>query len=87
MTLRTPLTDAEDTALRDAIGKVAHGAIVTRYVIVAETIDADTGEPVIEDITPNTQPIWDSVGILDFVLTTWRASIARNVIDGDEAPQ
>ena len=63
MTLRTPLTDAEDTALRDAIGKVAHGAIVTRYVIAAETIDADTGEPVIEDIAPNTQPIWDSVGL------------------------
>ena len=87
MTLRTPLTDAEDTALRDAIGKVAHGSIVTRYVIVAETIDADTGEHVLEDIAPNPQPIWDSVGLLDFVLTTWRASIARNVIDGDEAPQ
>ena len=85
MTLREPLTDAEDTALRDAIGKVAHGAIVTRYVIAAETIDADTGEYVLDDIAPDTQPIWDSVGLLDFVLTTWRASIARDVTDGDEA--
>lgn len=83
MTVREPLTEAEDTSLRDAIARVAHGSIVTRYVIVAETIDTDSGEPMVEDIGPDAQSIWDSAALLDFVLTTWRAAIARNVTDGD----
>ena len=87
MTLREPLTDAEDAALRDVISQMAHGAMVTKYVIVAETVDPASGEPLIEDLSPDAQPVWDSIGLLDFVLTTWRAAIAHNVIDGDEAPQ
>ena len=44
MTMREQLTDADDNALRGAISKAAHGAMVTKYVIIAETIDPETGQ-------------------------------------------
>lgn len=46
MTLREPLTDAEDAALR-------------------------------------AQPVWDSFGLLDFTLSSWRGNVAFNVHDDD----
>lgn len=83
MTLREPLTDAEDAALRDVISQMAHGAMVTKYVIVAETVDPASGEPLIEDLSPDAQPVWDSFGLLDFTLSSWRGIVAHNVTNDD----
>lgn len=83
MTLREPLTDAEDAALRDVISQMTHGAMVTKYVIVAETVDPASGEPLIEDLSPDAQPVWDSFGLLDFTLSSWRYGVAFNVHDDD----
>ena len=83
MTIREPLTDAEDDALRAAISQVAHGSMVSKYVIIAETVDPDSGEAVIEDLSPDAQPIWDSFGLLDFTLSSWRYNVAVNARDDD----
>lgn len=77
MPSREPLTDAQDAALRTAISEITHGAMVTRYVVVAETIDPDNGEQLLEDIAPENQPLWDCLGLLDFYAANWRAHAAR----------
>lgn len=77
MPSREPLTETQDAALRAAISEVTFGAMVTRYVVVAETIDPDNGERLLEDIAPEGQPLWDCIGLTDFITTGYRAQASR----------
>ena len=87
MTFRDPLTDDQDDTIRAAVTAAAHGSMITRYVVIAETIDPDSGEQLIEDISPDRQPIWDTLGLIDFTRAVMHASVARGSLDDDEPHQ
>ncbi len=78
---RRPLDETEDTALRNALLPFLQsgGKIITGFVVIVETIDPDSGEQIVEDIVPDQQPIWASIGFVDFVRDTWREIVSRSV--------
>jgi hypothetical protein len=61
---------------------VAAGALVSKWVVVMETIDGPTGEPQLEMLSPDATPLWDTMGLLDFELTALRGRI-ETPRDGD----
>lgn len=78
---RPPMTAEQDHALRAAIAAAAHGSMVSSFVVVAETTDVETGEPLFEDITPDEQPIWITMGLLEMQRAALQGHIAR--VDAD----
>ena len=57
------LTGESVTAIQQAVSDVTGDPIVTRYVIVAETIDED-GAPALVSLTSPGLPLWVASGML-----------------------
>lgn len=66
--LARQLNEAMQQAVQQVVGGVYPGDLVTRFVVVAETIDGDTGkQTVVTAATPNLAA-WDSLGLLTWAL-------------------
>ena len=55
----------------------AAGTLPGRFVVVAETIDPDDGQPMIEDFEPGGQAIWDTLMLVEFHRSVLAAEIGR----------
>lgn len=56
-----------ETDLAEAITKQADGALVTKFLVIAETINGETGEPQLEWFASSSMAVWDKVGFLQYV--------------------
>ena len=66
-----------DRIIRGAITQASFGSMCSRYVLIAETVDPDTGEQLMECLTPETQPIWDDLALIEYARTLIKARIAQ----------
>ena len=67
-------------ALAEAITRVASGPLVTKWVVIAETVNSE-GDRELERFTPPDVSSWDVIGMLDFHLTFERKRIQTD-LDG-----
>lgn len=72
-----PLTPEQDTAIRDAIAQYAALPLITRYVIVAEGVDPNDGEPGMLTIESPDLTAWDAIGMLRSNLAAREHHIAQ----------
>lgn len=77
MPQREPLTTEQESAFRAAIEAAGAGKMPGRFVVVAETIDPDDGQPMIEDFEPGGQAIWDTLMLVEFHRSVLAAEIDR----------
>ena len=84
MPQRPPLTNDEDSAIRAASSAAAAGTMPGRFVVIAETIDPDDGQPMIEDFEPTGQAIWDTLMLVEFHRSVLAAEIDRVTREGGE---
>lgn len=70
------MTNEQDRAVRDAIADYAGSPIVTRYVVIAETVDPDSGEPQLGSFgSPDLSP-WDAIGMVRCMAAAGEAQFA-----------
>lgn len=67
--------------LQAAITKHTDGVIVTKFLVIAETISTEDGARQIEWFKPNSLAIWDAIGFSDYVAECYRARIRANESD------
>lgn len=77
MPQREPLTQEQESAFRAAIEAAGAGKMPGRFVVIAETIDPDDGQPMIEDFEPGDQAIWDTLMLVEFHRRSLAAEIDR----------
>lgn len=77
MPQREPLTPDQESAFRAAIEAAGAGKMPGRFVVVAETIDPDDGQPMIEEFEPGDQAIWDTLMLVEFHRSVLAAEIDR----------
>ena len=77
MPQREPLTTEQESAFLAAIEAAGAGKMPGRFVVVAETIDPNDGQPMIEDFEPGGQAIWDTLMLVEFHRTVLAAEIDR----------
>lgn len=77
MPQREPLTQEQEAAFRAAIESAGAGKMPGRFVVVAETIDPDDGQRMIEDFEPGDQAIWDTLMLVEFHRRVLAAEIDR----------
>ena len=53
------------------------GDLVGRFLLVAEVIDAETGERATVSVVPDDAMPWDTMGLASFVLAREQAGVAR----------
>lgn len=71
--------------LEDAVAEVlrAHGAMAATFVIVSESIEAETGERCLLTSTSEGAKPWTTLGLLEYALQVERAGIARDAEDDE----
>jgi hypothetical protein len=52
--------------LGEAIVEAAEGALVTKFLVIAETINGETGEPQLEWFASSAMAVWDKIGFLRY---------------------
>ena len=62
------MSDERARKFEEALIEALEGVLITKYVIIAETIDAQ-GVKTLETATSEDLPIWDEMGMLRFHLT------------------
>lgn len=77
MPQREPLTQEQEAAFRAAIEAAGAGKMPGRFVVVAETIDPDDGQPMIEAFQPDEQATWDTLMLVEFHRAALQGHIAR----------
>lgn len=76
------MSDASTGAIAQLINGLDPGAVVTKFVVVAEVIDAD-GEPNVWTETHDGAMPWDRIGLLRYALWLEAAETAADDEDDD----
>lgn len=76
------LCEAAHDAVSGLIQQIDPGSMVTRFLVVAEIINADGDRAVWMAAAPG-QNAWDSLGLIDYARAREYAGIAREETDGD----
>lgn len=79
----TPPMDSErirqvtQDALADMIAKLDPGAMLTRYIVLAEVVDAEGRRALWSGSAPD-QKTWDTMGLLDYARAVEYAATAKD---------
>lgn len=74
--------EEEQQKLKDAITETADGVLVTKFLVIAETIDSEGGEKQLELMYSDEMAAWDRAGFLRYALSVFDAQ--RVLIEADE---
>lgn len=69
------LPDATEEKVTAVLTEVSDGALVTKWLTIAETIDAESGQPQLEVMRSEAMSLWDMVGFLEYELAFIRRRI------------
>lgn len=82
---------SDDAAVRQAVEsavsealRTADGAMLTRWVLLAEVIDGESGERAVWCLTPDAAKAWDVLGLLVYAQQIEQAGIVSDHLDGDD---
>ena len=75
--------DAVSQAISNTFAESAR-TMVTKWVLVAEVIDPDDGEPCVWTHTADQQSPWDSLGLLEYARQLVQAANVVDAIHDDE---
>ena len=77
------MSDVEpwEQELGDAVAKAVDGALVTRFVVIAETIDGNDGDPQIEWMASAQMTPWSILGVVSYVKATYEGRISNQERD------
>ena len=77
-------TEAWRAAAQQAVSTVAgeYGHMITRYILVAETMDEDGERAVLMAASPD-QRAWDSIGLLGYALQLEQAGTLLEAVEGE----
>lgn len=78
--------DPEDVsrALGEAIQSALPGEMATRWVVVVETVDVETGERALWTQAPEGQKRWDTLGLVEYCKNVELAAQVADRIQNDD---
>lgn len=80
MSADQPLAPETDALVAQAVESLSGHAIVTRYVLVAETIDPETGGRGLVTIVDDNAMAWDVLGLMGEALAKAQAEVTARTI-------